>query len=86
MDIKYTPEMDDEIIRLRVKMEQDMDSGIQGFVMLGDNRVMTSPEATAHFGFKQGQTITHDIMIALLKFNIAYCEMQIALKKAATTP
>jgi hypothetical protein len=72
-------------IRALIECERGMDEGRIAFVMLDGQRVSVTAAAMAEFGLAQGQTINVPIMIALLEFNIAHCQAQIAIEKASAS-
>lgn len=47
-------------------------------VTLGGHILLMTDSAMEHFGLRQGQSITPELHIEILKFNIAECQRKIA--------
>ena len=71
-----------EEIRMLVEQEREMDAGTVPFVMLGGHRMAMTPEAMQHFGLTVGQSISHEINMAILKFQIEWLTDKIAEQNA----
>ena len=63
-----------EVIRGLAKLERDMDSGAQPFVLFGGHRLSVHPDVMTKLGLEFGQTVSLPIVIAICKENIAYCQ------------
>lgn len=74
-----------EEIRYLGEMERRMDRGEVPFVMVNSRRVAITHDAVTEFGLEQGQTITREIFIAVLNFQIATLVARIAVNKAVNS-
>ena len=72
-----------EQVRDLAKCERMMDSGECPFVNGPGGRLMVSPEVMDELGLMNGQTISVDIMGAILEAQLASLQARIALDKAA---
>lgn len=75
-------ELTDEEIRLLAQAERNMDDGTTPFVKLHEHRIAVQPKVMEELNLRQGQTINDVIFRAILRHHIAWCETEIALKKA----
>ncbi len=71
-------------IRDRAKCERMMDGGEHPFVNAPGGRLMVLPEVIDELGLVSGQTISADIMLAILEAHLASIQAGIALNKAAS--
>lgn len=62
-------------------INRQMDNGSQPYVKLNNSRVAVMPEAIKHFNLKQGQAITEEIFIEILKYNISQLEKKARMNK-----
>ncbi len=60
----------DQDIKALAQLERDMDKGIQPFVVNHGSRWAFSGEIMARFGLETGQTVSEDILRAILQANI----------------
>lgn len=72
----------DEIKGL-VQVQQMMDSGEIAFVFDAQNqRFAVISEAMAEFGLVQGQTITDQIQLEIMRFNVSHMRAKVEIQKA----
>jgi len=70
-----------EHVRMLTKLERDMDSGVQPFVLLGGARLSIGDEELAEFGLECGQTISNYIYRELLDDRLRKCQVDLAAKR-----
>jgi hypothetical protein len=74
-----------EQLRGLAKLERDMDSGEQPFVVSGGERWAFSQDLLDECGVESGQTVSDGMICTLLKMSIANLQARIALEKAANS-
>lgn len=70
-------DFDLEDTRRLAKLERAMDAGEQEFVILNGERVAVSKATMERLMLKSGQTISNQLMIAILESHIQECQDKI---------
>ena len=73
--------LSDDDVRTLAAQERDMSAGKVPHVLLNGVRFAMMTEAMKHFELLSGQNVSNSIMVAILQFNLAYCQNKIAEQK-----
>lgn len=75
--------MEIEGIRALAEVERQMDDGTQPFVIAGETRMAVQPSVMAEMGLACGQTVSMFLATEIMRYQLAHCQTQMALIKAA---
>ncbi len=64
-------------IRALAKLERDMDTGAQPFVFYSGSRWAFPRKVLSHLGVESGQTVTHPILLEIMRANLLYISREI---------